>query len=363
MGEAEITLVDLAKAVANDEFVFYYQPQVSMVTGILSGAEALLRWRRSEREIISPGEFIPLAESSGFIKEITINMVSKLVRDIVIVNNLNPALTISFNASAKDFSGSGLVDAIEREVRDNQVAIDVLRVELTESVILESDEHTADNLRRLEALGVSLEMDDFGTGFSSLDMLGQWPFSAVKLDQGIISRMRTSGKNRTIALSSVRMAHSLGMDIVAEGIESRDSYIFLQNAGCTTGQGYWISKPLPLEGFLVFASRDQEWPALRLGLFHMAQLDHIQWRKTLMEEVFFHSFADGGRARGRCRPRLSSWITPAAGSASGTTARAGSIAACPCSTSWRRPIAGCTRSVPNWWRRPIGAPTARASPP
>ncbi|MEW7983335.1 MAG: EAL domain-containing protein [gamma proteobacterium symbiont of Phacoides pectinatus] len=196
MGEAEITLVDLAKAVANDEFVFYYQPQVSMVTGILCGAEALLLWRRSEREIIPPGEFIPLAESSGFIKEITINMVSKLVRDIVIINNLNPALTISFNASAKDFSGSGLVDAIEREVRDNQVAIDALRVELTESVILENDVHTADNLRRLEALGVSLEMDDFGTGFSSLDMLGQWPFSAVKLDQGIISRMRTSGKNR-----------------------------------------------------------------------------------------------------------------------------------------------------------------------
>lgn len=88
------------------------------------------------------------------------------------------------------------------------------------------------------------------------------------------------------------------MDIVAEGIESRDSYIFLQNAGCTTGQGYWISKPLPLEGFLAFASRDQEWPALRLGLFHMAQLDHIQWRKTLMEEVFFHSFADGGQSPG-----------------------------------------------------------------
>ncbi|MES9903333.1 MAG: EAL domain-containing protein, partial [Sedimenticola sp.] len=296
MNSDNITLVDLAKAVANDEFVYFYQPQVSMVTGTLSGAEALIRWKKSDTELISPIHFIPLAESSGFIKEITISMISKLIRDMVIINDLNPALTVSFNASAKDFSSPLLVDTIEQAARDHQVNIASLRIELTESVILESDEHTAGNLKRLEELGVGLEMDDFGTGFSSLDMLGQLPFSAVKLDQGIISRMRTSGKNRTIALSSIRMAHSLGMDIVAEGIESRDSYVFLQNAGCTTGQGYWISRPLPLDKYLAFSSKERHWPALRLGLFHMAQLDHIQWRKALMESVFFRSFSEGERS-------------------------------------------------------------------
>jgi hypothetical protein len=133
-------------------------------------------------------------------------------------------------------------------------------------------------------------MDDFGTGFSSIDTLSLWPFGVIKLDKGLISRMNDSPKSTAIVQSSIRMAHKLGIDIVAEGIETSEIYDFLMQAGCTEAQGFWMGRPLPMAEYLAFIKKDSRWSGLPIGLIHIAQLDHIHWRKTLIDLVVNASF-------------------------------------------------------------------------
>lgn len=294
---ADITITDLTKALANNEFIYFYQPKVSMVTGRVCGSEALIRWQRADGTLISPAHFIPLAESTGFISEITVHMLDKLYVDNTIMLDFDPTLTTSFNVSAKDFMTDALVDSIHVATDTHEVDPASIQVEITESAMLDNSDKTIANMKRLRQLGVAMAMDDFGTGFSSLDMLSKWPFSAVKLDQGVISRMQDDKKNKTIAVSSIRMAHELGMEVVAEGIESEATYMFLQNSGCTVAQGYWISRPMPLESFLSFLGKKRRWHSMPIGLFYMAQLDHIRWRKELIELIYFGRFGDNDGAK------------------------------------------------------------------
>jgi EAL domain-containing protein (putative c-di-GMP-specific phosphodiesterase class I) len=287
---SEITLQEIEDALANDEFVYYYQPKVSMHTGRICGAEALIRWFRSDGSMVSPAEFIPLAESSGFIKQITLAMFQKLVVDINIINDLSSGddqLVLSFNASAKDFHDHRLIDAIANAIRHKQLEAKQLEVELTETVLLNDNNEVRRHLQDLEEMGVALSMDDYGIGFSSIDTLARWHFSTIKLDQGIVGKLDDSTKSFTIAQSSIHMAHQLELDVVAEGIESESAYRTLQNLGCSVAQGYWISRPVPLADLLEFNREGKCWPVVPIGLLHLAQLDHIQWRKSIIDGVFY----------------------------------------------------------------------------
>ncbi|MEW6601193.1 MAG: bacteriohemerythrin, partial [Nitrospirota bacterium] len=243
----------------------------------------LIRWIKADGTVIPPCRFIPLAESTGFISELTLTMYDKLIVDITIINDIVPDLSVSFNASAKDFEDSGLVEKIRRSVINKTISSGKIEVELTETVLMDENESVQKNLLLLDKLGVRLAMDDFGTGFSTIDTLSKWPFSTLKIDQGVVSRMLRSDKDLTIIQSSIRMAHELGLEVVAEGIETEAVYIILQNAGCKTAQGYLFSRPLPLIEFLKFMTDGTRWPARPVGLIHMAQLDHIQWRKEVID--------------------------------------------------------------------------------
>ncbi len=287
--KTNITIREIADALANDEFVFYYQPKVSMHTGEICGAEALIRWQRPNGEMISPAEFIPLAESTGFINEITLAMFQKLIVDLNIIIDINESLIVSFNASAKDFHNNKLSTTIQHAVEHHLLAAKHLEVELTETVILDQVEEVRDNLSLLHDLGIALAMDDYGTGFSSIDTLSKWPFSTIKLDQGMVSKLGTSEKDFTIIHSSIQMAHQLELEIVAEGIETEVVYRILQNMGCVIAQGYWISRPVSLVDFIEFCRRNKCWPSQSNGVIHMAILDHIQWRKSLIDGVYYIS--------------------------------------------------------------------------
>src|SRR3990172_3871646 len=219
-----ITIKALAKALANDEFLFYYQPKVLMLTGELCGAEALIRWKQPDGSFVSPAAFIPLAESTGFINEITLAMFQKLIIDVNIINDTRGSLKVSFNASAKDFHNDRLVEAIRCAIENKIVPAELLEVELTETAILNNLDDVKQNLNKLQDLGVALAMDDFGTGFSSIDTLAKIPFSTIKLDQGMIGRLEASDKEFTIVQASIQMAHQLELDIIAEGIESEFVY-------------------------------------------------------------------------------------------------------------------------------------------
>lgn len=284
--ETGISQESLAAALQKGELAFYYQPKVSLVTGRMSGGEALLRWIRSDGRVIMPNAFLPMAEESGFITTISRTMFPKLVEDMFIINGIDAGLVTSFNLSACDFADQRMVDLIDEAIRFEQLNAANLQVELTEaSVINEDNLMLRRSLKALTGMGVKLAMDDYGTGYSSIDSLSKWPFSTVKIDQGLIRRMVESERSTTIVQASIRMAHQLKMDIVAEGVETSESYDFLLHSGCTEAQGFWIGRPMPLDEYLAFIRRDQRWSGLPTGLIHMAILDHVQWRQALIAQV------------------------------------------------------------------------------
>lgn len=270
---------------ANNEFVYYYQPKVSLVTGKVVGAEALIRWLQPDGRAILPDAFIPFAERSSLINEIACRMFDKLCRDLLILSDLSPELVVSFNASALDFKTGRFVDIVLRQMQLLMLPPQSLQVELTETTILEACAESKRHMLALHKAGIGLAMDDYGTGYSTLDTLSQWPFNTIKLDRGIVGRMMESAKSQTIVESSIRMAHELDVKVVAEGVETDKQYQMLLESGCSEVQGFWISKPLPLEDFLYFIQQDLRWSGLPIGLIHMATVDHIQWRKRLVSEV------------------------------------------------------------------------------
>jgi EAL domain-containing protein (putative c-di-GMP-specific phosphodiesterase class I) len=281
----------LGEALRNGELTYYYQPKISLINGKICGSEALMRWVRPDGELVQPGEFIPIAESTGFITELSLGMFPRLVEDLLIINDYREDTTTSFNLSAQDFREPAMVNAIRDAIEHHCLDPARIEVELTEDSVLHWDNLTLrKHLNQLVELGVSLSMDDYGTGYASIDTLSQWPFDCVKLDQGLIGRMSDSTKATTIVQASIRMAHQLGLRIVAEGIETSALYDFLLNSGCTHAQGYWLASPQPLDEYLKLLGKDQRWSGLPTGLIHMATLDHIHWRQALIAEVMAIAF-------------------------------------------------------------------------
>ena len=281
-----MNLNDLSNALQNDSLIYYYQPKVSMITGDICGAEALLRWIEPNGNIINPAEFIPLAEKSGFIKEITLSMFNKMIVDFNIIKDFNDSIVLSFNASPVDFGDDRLIEAIKQAVHNNLIPANKLEVEITESATICDDEDLKRRILSIEEMGVGLAMDDFGTGYSSIDTLSKWPFTTIKIDQGVVGRISHSDKDLTIAEASIRMAHELELNIVAEGIETEEVYNILLSAGCTICQGYWVSRPLPIHKFIDFINTEKRWPADLIGLIYQAQLDHMKWRKSIIDGVY-----------------------------------------------------------------------------
>lgn len=291
MDARPITLPELEQGLACGEFAYFYQPKISLISGRIGGVEALIRWIRPDGTTILPGEFIPLAEDTGFITQISRAMFPRLVEDMVIINDLSDDMTVSFNLSAQEIASPEMLALIRAAIESNKIAPSCLQVELTEaSVISSTDAVVRVHVDELVRLGVKLAMDDYGIGYSSIDTLSLWPFSVVKIDQGLIRRMADSEKSTTIVQASIRMAHQLGIGIVAEGIETDTTYEFLLHSGCTDAQGFWLGRPMPLQDLLAFIRRDRRWSALPVGLIHMAQLDHIHWRKALIGQAMALSF-------------------------------------------------------------------------
>lgn len=287
-------LAELEHALDHGELVYFYQPKVSLITGKISGVEALIRWQKPDGSMIMPGNFIPFAESTGFINRISRGMFPRLVEDMVIINDLSDDVSVSFNLSAQDIASPEMIGLIRAAVHGNRINPHRLQVEITEaSVINGSDGHVREHVQELVRLGVKLAMDDYGIGYSSIDTLSRWPFSVVKIDQGLVRRMAESEKSTTIVQASIRMAHQLGLDIVAEGIETAATYEFLLHTGCTHAQGFWLGRPMPLQDLLAYIRRDRRWSAMPIGLIHMAQLDHIQWRRALVGQVSALGFGKG----------------------------------------------------------------------
>ena len=241
---------DLRKALDRHEFVLHYQPEIELASRRIVGLEALIRWQHPERGLIPPMDFIPAAEETGLILPIGDWGLAEVCRQIRQWNNENDthrSLRVCVNLSARQFTREGLADHVEALLRRLSVSSSQLGLEMTESSLI-SDAGTAmEVLGSLRRLGVSLLMDDFGTGYSSLHYLHTFPFDVLKIDQSFVDRMTEGEQPLQIVRTIVELARVLGMDVLAEGIETVEQDALLRQLGCRFGQGFLFSRPVPAE--------------------------------------------------------------------------------------------------------------------
>jgi EAL domain-containing protein (putative c-di-GMP-specific phosphodiesterase class I) len=282
----QVTAEEVRHALKEGEFRFFYQPKVSFLTGQISGAEALIRWQRDEQTIVLPDAFIPLAHAHGLVPEITQAMFPRLVEDFQQIRSVSEKTTVALNVTAQDLDTSRLLALVREAVASGLISSSQLEIEITETEAVASSDATTSSLEALIAEGVQLSMDDYGTGYSSLDSLNRLPFGAIKMDQSFVLRMLSSPKSATLVKASVAMAQMLGLKTVIEGIETEGVYNTLIHCGCNEGQGYWMSPPLAAAEYLAFLNADHRWPASAVGMLRMAQLSHT-WQKTLLVDTVF----------------------------------------------------------------------------
>ena len=241
---------DLRRALDRHEFVLFFQPEIELATRRIVGVEALIRWAHPERGLIPPMDFIPLAEESGLILPIGdwgLSEACGQIRRWCAEDPLETAPRVCVNLSARQFSRAGLADHVEALLRQFGVSSRQLGLEMTESSLAPNIGIAIEVLDSLRRLGVSLLLDDFGTGYSSLNQLHSFPFDVLKIDRSFVGRMTEGEQPRQIVRTIIELARALGMDVVAEGIETCEQYHMLRQMGCRFGQGFLFARPMPAE--------------------------------------------------------------------------------------------------------------------
>jgi diguanylate cyclase (GGDEF)-like protein/PAS domain S-box-containing protein len=241
----------LRRALERNEFTLHYQPKVNLMTGRITGAEALLRWTHPSRGLVSPAQFIPVAEDCGLILPIGNWVLREACKQARAWVGAGLSLTtIAVNISAMEFRNELFLEGVFEILKETGLDPRFLELELTESVLMKRVEATGSILKTLRAAGVQLAVDDFGTGYSSLSYLRKFPIDALKIDQSFIRQITTSPDETSIVTAIISMGRSLGLRVIAEGVETREELAFLQAHECEEAQGYYFSRPLPLEPFI-----------------------------------------------------------------------------------------------------------------
>ena len=215
----------------------------------MSQAEALLRWQHPVFGVVSPAEFIPLAERSGSVKLLTDWVIEASIRQLAVWNRRGLHLQLSINISADDLRGDCLAPQVQGLLAQYQVAAQQLTFEITESAVMHDPEHSLAVLKGLRDCGISLSVDDFGTGYSSLAHLKRLPVQELKIDQSFVRNLDEASEDAVIVRSTIEMSHNLGLKVVAEGVEYPHSLDLLKRWQCDTAQGYLISRPLDAAAF------------------------------------------------------------------------------------------------------------------
>ncbi|MEO0852012.1 MAG: EAL domain-containing protein [Cyanobacteria bacterium J06648_11] len=250
---------DLQRAIANREFVLHYQPILSLVTGQVTELEALIRWQHPQFGRIAPNEFIPIAEDTGAIVPIGEWVLQQACRqlrswqlELAANQSTSTPFRVAVNVSARQFARPELLDHVDRALSEANLTGDCLKVEMTETAMMSNPEVANVTLEHIRARHTRLSIDDFGTGYSSLSYLHRFPVDALKIDRSFVSGMDDNSESRDLIEVMMTIAQKMGMDVIAEGIETADQLARLQHLGCQYGQGFYFSRPLPPDAVAAF---------------------------------------------------------------------------------------------------------------
>ncbi len=239
---------ELQEAIRKGQLRLHYQPKVDLRRHRVIGLEALVRWQHAKHGLLMPDEFVPLAEQTGLIKPLTLWVVRQALRDYQ-VHLQGRALPVSINLSMLNLADPDFAESLKRVLEEASGPAVQLKLEITETSLMDEPEQVIDAMQRLRELGLSLSIDDFGTGYSSLAYLKQLPVSELKIDKSFGQSLLKDENSEVIVRSTIELAHQLGLEVVAEGVESQESYQRLEQLGCDLVQGFYVARPMPLERF------------------------------------------------------------------------------------------------------------------
>jgi diguanylate cyclase (GGDEF)-like protein/PAS domain S-box-containing protein len=243
---ARLTLVsELRRAIEQRELVLYYQPKAALASGAVQSVEALLRWNHPERGLVGPDEFIPLAQQTGLIKPLTLYVLDEALTQCRAWQRAGLTLGVAVNLSVRNLLDTDFPQQVKRLLQKREVDPALLQLEITESSVLSDPVRTKRVLDKLAAMGIALSIDDFGTGYSSLSYLSQLPVNEIKIDRSFVMNMAQSDNDAVIVRSTIDLGRNLGLQVVAEGVETEQAWDELSELGCTLAQGYYLSRPVP----------------------------------------------------------------------------------------------------------------------
>jgi len=246
----------MRKALKEEEFFLEYQPQVSTNTKKIISCEALVRWRSPEFGIVSPGDFICIAEDSGLILPLTRWILEKVFHEVKKVSKIDPNIYISVNISGYQIKHGNLIEMIEEVLEKEKIDLKNIELELTESILMEDITKNIETMSKLKDLKLKLAIDDFGTGYSSLSYIKKFPIDKLKIDKSFVDGIPTNEDDNIIVKTIISMAHNLGFKVTAEGVETKEQFDFLKTYKCDEIQGYYFSKPVSIEKIQEYLKED-----------------------------------------------------------------------------------------------------------
>ncbi|MBR2275614.1 MAG: EAL domain-containing protein [Lachnospiraceae bacterium] len=240
---------EMQLALTNHEFVMYLQPQINITDGSLYGAEALVRWEHPTKGVMVPGRFIPLFEDNGFITKLDHYMWEEACKYSKALLNRGLSIPISVNVSRLNIGTVNIPETLDRLVNKYEIPKKLLEVEITENLFIDDAQGLFGQMEELKSRGYTVLMDDFGSGYSSLNMLRKAPIDVIKIDRFFLDEIMATDRGKIIVESSVRMAKQLGLQVIAEGVETKEQLDFLRDIHCDIAQGFYYAKPMPISEF------------------------------------------------------------------------------------------------------------------